>query len=183
MRTILVAACLVILAAPALGERHQHGDIIYDLPPGWLPSSFYEAFEAIRYDDPTGLCDPCAIHLRLSAPARGSIEEWLDVMSQELLLPEYHDSVEVISKPRVIEAAPRRVAMTAAILDNAVVVVSFAVEAGSRYQFLAFEGPANDNAALDQSLAFLEAEVRPFFDNVEYVSEGAGSLLPPAKPG
>jgi hypothetical protein len=41
--------------------------------------------------------------------------------------------------------------------------------------------PAADNAALERSLAFLEAEVHPFLGSVEYVSEDADPLPPSAK--
>lgn len=180
-RLVLAAACLAALAAPAEAELRQHGDVVYDLPPGWSANGVRDGIHYVAVG-PGSPCHSCAVGLGLPEPAEGPVEDWLAAEALGYVWPDWRPLAVVTKPPRVVATEPRTLAATT--LDvNGYVVVAYAVEVEGHYQFLAFEGATTDDAARAQALAFLQAEVRPFFDALRYVSEGAEPVLPPAEPG
>lgn len=52
-----------------------------------------------------------------------------------------------------------------------------------RFELLAFEGDAYDQAALTEGMAVFSDQISPVFDNLHFVSAGTQSLLPAPVPG
>ncbi len=178
----LAAVLAPLAAATASAETRQFSNIVYELPAGWEVGGKSDGRQELLYAAEDEACDDCRILLDPGVAGGGPIEDWRDAQG---ILPE---DMTLIGEPKVEQAAvgdwPLHVLMRMVDDDGRQRFQAFfAIDLPDRNELVVFEGSARDEAALERSLAALNADLVPMLEAVRFVSEGAEPVLGPPEPG
>ena len=184
MRALLFAiACCVPAALSA--ETRQHGNLIYDLPPGWsIGARQDDGSQALLSDLPDDECDYCYIYLSPGAKATGTVDAWLAGQTRRFVEddPDDPEEVEQLSAASLVNIGGRPGAMIGQKVDGDLQIL-LAVQLFGRMELVAFEAPAGDEEELAEAMKVFERDVQPLVEGLRFVSEGAAPLMPEPQPG
>lgn len=170
------------IIAPQPG-RHQFGNTVYTLPPGWELGRDDDGVQVIYSELPDDLCDYCYVYVSAGFPAEGNLTDFLlrhqgDFADDE----EERASIKVMSQPELMTASGKPAAMMAITLDSGLQIL-VAYDLGTRHELLAFQGYAYDEDDLAESMAVFTDQITPVLDSLQFVSAGGQSLMPAPHPG
>lgn len=178
----LIAVILCLLGHPAFAETLQHGNIIYTLPPHWDTGRTGDGIQVLTYDPPDEVCEYCYIYFGTGQAKSGTLEAYMQTRASLFLDEDDRDDVQVIQDPEAVTEGGRTVALMGMKADgDMIVVMGYALK--DRFEIMAFKGPATDEDDLIATTKTLQDQVIPMFTNLQFVSEGAKSLLPDPRPG
>ena len=179
---ILATAAVPLAAATASAETRQFANLVYDLPAGWEAGGTSDGRQELRYAAEDEACDNCRILLDPGVAGGGPIADWRDAQA---VLPE---DMTLIGEPKVERGTAGD--WTLHVLMRMVdddgrqrFQAFFAIDLPERNELVIFEGSARDEAALERSLAALNADLVPMLEAARFVSEGAEPVLGPPQPG
>jgi hypothetical protein len=92
------------------------------------------------------------------------------------------DDVQIIQPPSSVTENGRTAALMGLKADGDMLVV-FGYELKDRFEIVAFAGPASEEDDLAATTKTLQDQILPMFTGLQFVSEGAKSLLPDPTPG
>lgn len=182
LRPLSAALAAAVLAGPAAAAPRQHGNMIYDPPPGWTVGRSEGGVQVLLYDGPEERCAYCSILLGPGAPAQGDLAGWLAAQAPLLLDEEDRESLRIVQPSGAGSPGRRPIALMSAWVGNDL-FFAFALQAGDRYEVMAFKGYGYDEEEIARTSAFLQSDETRFLDEIRYVSEGAAPLMPPPAPG
>jgi hypothetical protein len=180
MRLIALFLCLLGHAAPA--ETLQHGNVIYDMPPNWDTGRVGDGIQVLIYDPPDDVCEYCYIHIGTGAAKSGSLADFIADRAPLFLDEEDREDAVVIQAPQPFSEDGRTAALMGLKADGDMLVV-LGYELKDRFEIMAFKGPASDEEDVAATTMTLQDQVVPMFIGLQFVSEGANSLLPDPVPG
>lgn len=182
MKLSPVLAALVLFATPAAAERRQHGNLVYDVPPGWSLGAVRDGAQTLISDLPDDRCEFCYIHLTEGKASRGRLPLFLKSQRLRFVDEDDHDAVTLLDEPQVIEAEGRQIGLLG-VKAGGEIQIHYAAKIEGRLELMVFTGPADDAEELAETMATFESDVSPMFDRVAFVSEGTAPMMPPAEPG
>jgi hypothetical protein len=182
MIRILFLLGLAHFAQPATAETRQLGNIIYDVPGNWDVGRLEGGIQTLTNSSPDEVCEYCYIYIATGAKKSGTLVRWLATQAPRFVDEDDRDVMTVIQPPDLVELGSVKAALTGLKVDSNVLIV-MGFELSDRFEAVAFQGPAYDEADLTESMATFQDQISPMFNNLKFVSEGAKPLLPAAKPG
>ena len=188
IRAILLTFAAMIQRQPdlapivALPGQYQFGNVVYSLPDGWTPGRNSDGVQVIYSDLPDDLCEYCYVYISAGYPAEGTLADFITLHQADFADEDDRDSIRVISAPAPLIASGKTAQMMGITLDQDFQVL-VAYDLGDRYELVAFEGYANENADLTEGMAVFSDQISPVFDQLQFVTAGGVSLLPAPVPG
>lgn len=177
-----VAAFLLCLGA-AQAETLQHGNIIYTLPPNWETGRLEGGIQTVRSDLPDDLCEYCYIYLGTGETKRGSLLDYVARVAPKFVDEDDRDAVSVLQKPEITRIGPLSVGIMGQLVDGDPMFV-LGYELSDRFEVAAFLGYSGyESEKLDESIGVFSDQVLPMLASLQFVSEGARSLMPDPVPG
>ncbi len=180
----LMSIILFLALAPcAWAERLQHGNIIYTLPPHWDTGAIENGIQILTYDPPDDVCEYCYIHLGPGAAKSGSLIDYVTRMGPQFVDEDDRASIDAVQPATMTNLGPLNVALSAFTADGDPFFV-FGFELTDRFEVIAFEGYAGyEGEAMDATMATLQEQIIPMLSGLQFISEGAASLMPEPVPG
>lgn len=173
----------LVLAGPVAAETRQHGNVIFDIPPGWeLGGTKEDGTLILRSELPGDECEYCRIYITPGTRTGGRVDQWLETQGARFVDADDASDVTVVVAPTVQNLNGRPSAMLGQTVDGDLQIL-FAVQLFGRMELIAFDAPASDEAELAETMQVFQRDVGPLLDGARYVSEGAAPLLPEAEPG
>lgn len=172
--------CLFPLAAAA--EKRQFGNVVYELPPGWVEGATRDGYRVFLSDLPDDRCEFCYIYLDAGRKGSGKVTTYLRSERGRFVDEEDRAGIEIVQEAEEATLGGRPGAIMAIQADGAMQVL-VAVRLDGRFQMMGFQGGTYDEAELAETMGVLEEQVFGFFEGLAYVSDGAEPLLPAAAPG
>jgi hypothetical protein len=169
----------LLLALPfALhAEKRQFGNVIYDVPQGWMVGAVRDGYQVLLSDMPDDLCEFCYIYIGTGSPGAWDPVTYLTTQRYSFVDPEDRSSVEVIQMPEAGQVGPLETAMMGTKVDGDLQIL-IAVALKDRTEIIGFQGQAYDEADFQESMAVFAETVTPFLASLTFPSEGAANLLP-----
>ncbi len=182
MRRLFIAS-LLLWSSAARAETMQHGNIIYTLPPGWDTGRLDNGILTISSDLPDDVCEYCYIYLGTGEPKQGNLLDFVDRVALNFVDEDDREGATVLQQPEMTNIGTMNVGLMGLIADgDPMFVVGF--ELSNRFEVVAFEAYAGyENEKLDEAIAVFSEQVLPMFASLQFVSEGAASLMPDPVPG
>jgi hypothetical protein len=180
----LISLCFLLAFGSAVqAETLQHGNIIYELPQNWDTGALDDGIQTLTSDPPDEVCEYCYIHLGKGEAKSGSLVDFVNRKATEFVDEDDLGDVEVLQPPSPSALGPITVAMMALSVDGDMLLV-FGYELTDRFEIVAFEGyGGSDGEYVEESLGAFQAQVMPMFTGLQFLSEGAASLMPDPVPG
>ncbi len=186
MRPLLapILAFLAFLALPLAAETRQHGNILYDPPPGWVKGAQWgDGTRILRSDLPDDACHTCRIYLSAGARTNGKVVDWLASQSRRFVEKDDHPpKITAMTASKMMNISGRPGAMRGQTVDGDVQIL-LAVQLFGRMELVGFEGPAKDADELAATMQVFQRDVMPLVEGLRFVSEGATPLMPDPQPG
>jgi hypothetical protein len=180
---VMWAAVGLAFAPMAQAETRQHGNIIYTLPPHWEAGARHDGIQTVVHDPPDDVCEYCYIHLAAGAVKSGNLVDYVARMAPLFVDADDRAAIEVTEAPTVTTIGAMNVAMQAMTVDGDPFFV-FGFELPTRFEVVAFEGYGGyEGDALAGTMATLQDQIVPMLSGLQFVSEGAASLMPDPAPG
>jgi hypothetical protein len=180
MRLFILMLCL--WAQTAMAETLQHGNVIYTMPPNWDTGRVSDGIQVLTYDPPDEICEYCYIYIGAGQAKSGTLEAFIETRAPLFLDEDDRDDIEVIQDPDAVTENGLTVSLMGMKVDgDMMVVMGYALK--DRFEIVAFKGPASDDEDLAATTDTLQDQVIPMFTTLQFVSEGATSLLPDPTPG
>jgi hypothetical protein len=182
MRLIWLAIFLA-LAPMARAETLQHGNIIYSLPADWGTGILENGIQTLIHDPPDDACEYCYLYLGAGAARSGSLVDYVTQVAPSFVDEDERDSIEILQPAEISSLGLLNVAILAFTADGDPFFV-FGFELTDRFEVIAFEGYGGyEGEDLDATMATLQDQVLPMLSSLQFVSEGAASLMPDPVPG
>lgn len=181
----LLAAVLVLFALPLAAETRQHGNLVFDIPPGWQSGARWQDGTLILWSDlPDDECEFCRVYLSPGARSGGKVVDWVASQSRRFVEEDETDPPEItqMTASDVMNIKGRPGAMLGQTVDGDVQML-IAVQLFGRMELVGFEGPADDPEELAATMQVFQRDVMPMIEGLRFVSEGAQPLLPDPQPG
>ena len=180
----ILLATLIVTFAPsfAAADPRQFGNTVYTPLPGWTEGRNDKGELVILSDLPDDLCEYCYIHLTASTPGRGDVAMYLSREKLRFVDEDDKESATAVGTPTVLSLAGHKAAMQGIKVGGNIQIV-IAVTLGDRFELFGFQGSADDNDKLAESMSVFQDQVVPFFEKMTFVSAGATPVLPRAQPG
>jgi hypothetical protein len=185
MRSIWLVMFLAMapMAPMAGAETLQHGNIIYSLPANWDTGILEDGIQTLIHDPPDEACEYCYLHLGPGAAKSGSLVDYVTEVGPSFVDADDRGSIEVVQPAEMSSIGTVNVALYAFRADGDPFFV-FGFELTDRFEVIAFEGYAGyEGEAMDATMATLQNQVVPMLSSLQFVSEGAASLMPAPTPG
>ncbi len=180
---LLTFLLVLVLAIPLAAETHQHGNVIFDLPPGWQMGSTRDDGTLILWSDlPDDECEYCVIYITPGARATGRADTWVAGQTRRFIDEDDAPKVTVLVKPEIANLRGRPAGMLGQTVDSDLQIL-FAIQLFGRMELIGFEASADDEADLAEGMAVFQRDVLPMIEGARFVSEGAEPLLPAPQPG
>jgi hypothetical protein len=180
----LIAFLLVIAGlTQARAETRQHGNLIFTLPPDWSVGRLENGIQTLLYEPEDEVCEYCYAYLGPGSAKSGNLATYVSQNALSFLDEDDREDASVMQAPQMSQMGSYPVAMMA--LENGsnmLVVIGF--DLSTRYELVGFEVDTGyDYDEVDQNLARLQETIVPMFGSMQFVSEGAASLMPDPVPG
>ena len=166
---------------PQIGQ-YQFGNVVFTLPEGWELGVNSDGMQVIYSDLPGDLCDYCYVYISAGFPAQGNLADFLTAHQGDFADDDDRAGIAVISPPAALMASGQD-AMMMGITVGSGFQLLVAYDLGNRYELAAFEGYGDEEAQLNEGLGVFSDQISPMFDQLQFVSAGARSLLPAPVPG
>ncbi|HLQ20021.1 MAG TPA: hypothetical protein VK146_13675 [Tabrizicola sp.] len=179
----LAVALFLALAAPLVAETRQHGNVIFDIPQGWVLGGLEDDGTLIlRSDLPDEECEYCRIWITPGTRATGRADTWVASQTRRFTDPDETPKITTLVKPELTNLSGRPAALLGQKVDSDLQVL-FAIQLFGRMELIGFEASAWDEADLAEGMRVFERDVVPLVAGARFVSEGAKPLLPPPEAG
>jgi hypothetical protein len=178
----LIAVILCLLGHAAMADPLQHGNVIYTMPPHWDTGRDDDGIQVLTYDPPDEVCEYCYIYIGTGEAKSGTLEAFMQARAPLFLDEDDREGIQVIQQPKAVTEGGRTVALMGLKADGDMLVV-MGTALKDRFEIMAFKGPASDEADLAATTKTLQDQFLPMFTSLQFVSEGATSLLPEPTPG
>jgi hypothetical protein len=162
--------------------QFQFGNVIYVLPQGWTMGRNDDGVQVILSDLPEDLCAYCYVYVSAGFPSGGTLADFLSQHQADFTDAEDRAGIAIMAPPAPLTASGQQ-AMMMGIKIGSDFQILVAYDLGQRFELLAFEGYAYDQAELTEGMAVFSDQISPMFDSLQFVSAGAQSLLPAPTPG
>lgn len=166
---------------PLAARQYQFSNSIFTMPAGWELRDNTLYFQTISPEDSES-CGYCRLHIARSHPALGGLKSFVSRNKRLFLDPDDDNLIERLQPLQEIEEAGYQVVMQSFTVDDTLMFL-IGFQAGERFELLGFQGDADDEAALQATVARFSEIVPDYLSTVVYVSEGAAPLMPPPQPG
>jgi hypothetical protein len=181
MRTIL--ALFACLGTPLAAETRQHGNVIFDIPKGWVLGGTREDGSLIlRSDLPDDECEYCVIYITPGERAKGRADTWVSGQTRRFIDADETPEVSTMVEPEIANLKGRPAAMLGQKVDSDLQIL-FAIQLFGRMELIGFEASAYDEADVAEGMTVFQRDVLPMIEGTRFVSDGAPPLLPPPEPG
>jgi hypothetical protein len=180
MHLLILMLCL--LAQMAMAETRQHGNVIYTLPPNWHTGRVSDGIQVLTHDAPDDACTYCYISIGTGQAKSGTLAAFMQRRAPLFLDEDDRDDITILQPPSPFSEDGRTAALMGIKAGNDMLVV-MGYDLKDRFEIMAFKGPATDEADLATSTKTLQDQVVPMFTGLQFLSEGAKSLLPDPVPG
>jgi hypothetical protein len=182
MRMILLCF-LLALGSAVHSETLQHGNIVYTLPENWRTGRVEDGIQTLSYDPPDDVCEYCYIYLGKGQAKSGSLIDFVHENALAFVDEDERDGAEVMQEPELSQLGTMTVAMMGLQADDDLFLV-FGYELTDRFEIVAFEAYGGyEGEDIEASFATFQEKVFPMFTSLQFVSEGAASLMPEPVPG
>jgi hypothetical protein len=182
MRVLLTILMLLGLG-PAFAETRQHGNLIFTLPPDWSIGLLENGIQTLLYDPDDEVCEYCYAYLGPGAEKTGNLASYVGQNALSFLDEDDREDATVMQAPQMSQMGSYPVAMMA-IQSGSDMLVVIGFDLSTRYELVGFEVDTGyDYDEVDQNLARLQETIVPMFGSMQFVSEGAASLMPDPVPG
>ena len=181
----LFLALIICLATPLAAETRQHGNLVYDIPSGWVSGALRaDGTRLLRAELAGEECKYCLILITPGARAGGRVDQWLAAQSRRFVEEDPDDppTVTPMTASGVINLGGRPAAMLGQTVEGELQIL-VAVQLFGRMELIGFTAPARDEAGLSAAMKVLERDVLPMIDGLGFVSEGTKPLMPDPQPG
>lgn len=179
----LLLALYLCLVTPLAAETRQHGNVIFDVPPGWKPGATREDGTLILWSDlPNDECEFCRIYITPGTRTGGRADAWVATQSRRFIDEDDTPTISILVEPEVANLAGRPAAMLGQKVDSDLQIL-FAIQLFGRMELIGFEAAAYDEADVAEGMKVFQRDVAPMVEAARFVSEGAKPLLPPPEPG
>ncbi|RYI21296.1 MAG: hypothetical protein EON48_08445, partial [Acetobacteraceae bacterium] len=179
----LTLALIAALAVPAAAETRQHGNVIFDIPPGWETGGTRDDGSLIlRSELPNDECEYCVIYITPGERTTGRADAWVSGQTRRFIDADDTPEITVMVKPDISNLNGRPAAMLGQKVDSDLQIL-FAIQLFGRMELIGFEASAYDEADVAEGMKVFQRDVLPLVDGARFVSEGADPLLPPPEPG
>jgi hypothetical protein len=174
---------LLVFGTALRAETLQHGNIIYTLPPDWSAGRADEGIQVLLYDPADEVCEYCYAYLGAGTEKSGSLIDYVTATAPLFLDEDDRASAEVMQAPTMSNLGSGPVALMGMRSgDDVLFVIGF--ELPSRFEIVAFEAYGGyDGDEIEASIERMQQTIVPMFDGLQFVSEGAKSLMPDPVPG
>jgi hypothetical protein len=181
---LLIALFLVVLGLiPASAETRQHGNVIFDLPPDWSAGILEDGIQTLLYDPEDEVCEYCYAYIGPGAAKSGDLMSYVAQNALMFIDEDDREDAEAVQAPQLTSLGNMPVAMTAYnIGGNMLVVMGY--ELSDRFELVGFEVDTGyDYDEMEPNFARMQQTIVPMFENLQFLSEGAESLMPDPAPG
>lgn len=182
VRSISIAGIFLSVATAALGETRQFGNVVYDVPEGWNPGANSDGKQILISDLPDDRCDYCYIYIGSPVQETGAIDDFLKNHRYRFIDEEDRADARPMGDPVYFDLRGKEAGMLATLADGKLHMFA-AVALTDRFETFGFEGSADDEALLAETMDVFQNQFAPMIERATYVSEGGKSLLPDAIPG
>ncbi len=183
MRLLLAFLIGVVLPMLAQAETRQHGNIIFNLPPDWSTGILENGIQTLLYDPNDDVCEFCYAYIGPGAAKTGNLTGYVAQNALTFLEPDDAQGATVLQAPQMSLLGNIPVAMAAYDAGGDMLVV-IGFELPTRFELVGFEVDTGyDYDEVDQNLARAQQTIVPMFENLQFISEGAKSLMPAPVPG
>jgi hypothetical protein len=176
-------AALAFGALPAHAEMRQFGNMIYELPPDWLHGTAEGGVKTFISSLPDDVCEFCYVYLATGIDTDDDAIAVLTAHTDRFVDAEERDDVRVIQPASGGSEGGRQMAMAGIMIGSSTLQVVIAVDLGPRVELMAFEGEADDEEEIAESMRVFGEQILPMVLSIAYVSEGAAPLMPAPVPG
>ena len=173
---------ICLLAGPATAETRQFGNLIYIPPEDWRIGKPKDGILMLFSELPDDLCEYCRIYLGAGRIGGGKITTFLRSQRETFVDEGDRNKIEIVAPPQEVTLGKRPAAIMGLKTRRNIYVV-FAVDLEDRFELFGFRGYGRDQADINESMQVLKDKVEPFLASINYVSEGAATLLPDPTPG
>jgi hypothetical protein len=179
----LILALIALLAAPLAAETRQHGNVVFDLPKGWVMGGVRDdGTLTLRSDLPDDECEYCTIYITPGTKTGGRADTWLGQEARRFIDPDDSPKITVLAKPEIFNLKGRPAAMLGQKVGDDLQMLA-AVQLFGRMELMGFKSSAHDEADIAEGMAVFQRDVIPMIETARFVSEGAAPLLPAPEPG
>jgi hypothetical protein len=183
MRFLLAFVALVMLPCAAIAEIRQHGNIIFNMPPDWSTGIVEDGIQTLLYDPEDEVCEYCYAYIGRGAEKSGDLVSFVAQNALNFLDEDDRAGAEQMQAPQMSLLGNIPVAMAAYDAGGDMLVV-IGFELGTRFELVAFEADTGyDYDEIEPNLARMQQTIVPMFENLQFLSEGAKSLMPDPVPG
>lgn len=183
MRLLLAFLVAMVLPFMVQAETRQHGNIIFNLPQDWSAGILEDGILTLLYDPEDEVCEYCYAYVGPGAAKSGDLLTYVQQNALTFLDEDDRDAAEDVQAPQMTTIGNLPVAMAAYNASgNMLVVIGY--DLPSRFELVAFEvdtGYEYEDA--EPNLARMQQTIVPMFENLQFLSEGAKSLMPAPAPG
>lgn len=173
----------LVLAAPLAAETRQHGNLIFDIPPGWaLGGTRDDGTLILRSKLPDDECEYCVIWITPGTRTTGRADTWVASQFRRFTDPDETPEITTLVKPELTNLAGRPAAVLGQKVDDDLQIL-FAIQLFGRMELIGFEASAYDEADLAEAMRVFQRDVAPLVEGARFVSEGAPPLLSEPEPG
>lgn len=181
----LLTALALFAATPLAAETRQHGNLVFDLPEGWVMGTVQDGgVLVLRSDLPGGECEYCRMFITPGDRAQGQVVDWLSAQTRRFADPGDDPPPEItpMAAAELFNLKGRPAAMLGQKVKDDLQIL-LAVQLSGRMQLIAFEAPAWDEAGLAAAMKVFERDVVPMLEGARFVSDGAKPVMPDPVPG
>lgn len=179
----LILALVSCLAAPLAAETRQHGNVVFDIPAGWvMGNTLDDGTLILRSKLPNDECEYCRIYITPGSRTTGRADTWVETQSRRFVDEGDTPTITSLVRPDVMNLKGRPAAMLGQKVDSDLQIL-FAIQLFGRMELIGFEAPAFDEADLAEGMTTFQRDVAPMVEGARFVSEGAKPLLTDPEPG
>jgi hypothetical protein len=184
MRQLVVPILFCLLGSSLAAETRQHGNLIFDLPKGWVSGGTDGGTLTLHSELPDDECEFCAIRVTAGAVTGGRVDSWLGTQTRRFAVPDETGAPKItqIVPPEVFNLRGRPGSIMGQTVDGDLQVL-FAVQLFGRMELVAFTAPANGPEDIPPAMTVFQRDVVPMLEGARFVSEGAEPLMPTPVPG
>jgi hypothetical protein len=177
MRLMSLCLCAAFGTA-AQAETLQHGNIVYNLPQNWGAGAVEDGIQTLWNDAPDDVCEYCYIYLGNGEAKSGSLVEFAARRATDFVDEDDRDMVTVVQDPALSQLGSITIAMMGLKVDGDI-LIAFGYELSDRFEIVAFKGDGGyEGDRIEESTTAFQDQVLPMFASLQFVSEGAASLMP-----
>lgn len=178
----LAAALSAAVPTLALAEARQHGNVVFDLPSGWVTGATRDDGTLVILSRlPDDECEYCYMYVG-SGVDRAEDPVFYLKRNPRLFLEEDDGDPKEVVPADAFDLGPHKGAMLGQLVDGELRIL-MALSVGNRTEVFAFEGNGREPEEIQAVLKVFERDLVPLVSSARFLSDGAKPLLGPAQPG